>query len=105
MSLLRIVDQENSGLVGSLGEGTIAKLDTAEGESIEVDIEHQVVQKTEVVEGKTVGKLPQVVYTALERMIHIPHLVLRQKWLVEEETVMRSVSKNVSMMRSQTDRW
>ena len=86
-------------MVGSLGEGTIEKLDTAEGGRIEVDIEHRAVQKMEFVADKTVGKLPQVVYTALERMIHIPHLVLRQKWLVEEETVTHSVSTSVSMMR------
>lgn len=54
------------------------------GENIEVDIERLVVQRTEVVGGKTVGKLPQVVYTVLERMIHIPHLVIHHKWLVEE---------------------
>ena len=99
VNLLRSVDQGNSGLVDSPGEGTTGMRDTAEGESTEVDIEHQVVQRTEVVEGKTVGKLPQVVYTALERMIHIPHLVLRQKWLVGEETVMYSVTKSVSMRR------
>jgi len=88
--LLRIVDQENFGLAGNLVEETIATPDTAGVESIVVDIEHRVVQRTGVVGGTTVGKLPQVVYTALERMIHIPHLVLRQKWLVEEGTVRHS---------------
>lgn len=56
-----------------------------------VDIEHREAQKMEVVEDKTADKLPQVVYTALERMIHIPHLVLRQKWLVEEGTATHSL--------------
>ena len=66
------------------------RADTAAEENIEVGTERPVARRTEVVEGKTVGKLPQVVYTALERMIHIPHLVLRQKWLVEEGTVRHS---------------
>jgi hypothetical protein len=73
--LLQIVDQGNFGLVDIRG-GTIEKPDTAVVEHIGADIEHLVGQRMEVVEGKTVGKLPQVVYTALERMIHIPHLVI-----------------------------
>jgi hypothetical protein len=79
----------------------IGKLGIAAVESIGVDIERPVVQRRGVVEGKTVGKLPQVVYTALERMIHIPHLVIRQKWLVGEETARHSVDNSVSIMRVQ----
>jgi hypothetical protein len=52
-------------LVG-IREGTIAKQSTAAGENTGVDIEHREAQKMEVVEDKTAGKLPQVVYTALE---------------------------------------
>lgn len=44
----------------------IAKPSTAAGENTVVDIEHREVQRMEVVGGKTAGKLPQVVYTALE---------------------------------------
>jgi hypothetical protein len=63
--LLQTVDQGNFDLVG-IREGTIAKQSTAAGENTVVDIEHREAQKREVVEDKTAGKLPQVVYTALE---------------------------------------
>lgn len=66
-------------------EEMIERQDTAVGEKIEVDIGHQVVQRMEVAEGMTVGKLPQVVCTALERMIHIPHLVIHHRLLAKGE--------------------
>jgi hypothetical protein len=86
-------------LAGIREEGRIGRLDAAEEENIGAGIEHRVVQRTKVVGCKTVGKLPQVVCTALERMIHIPHLVFRQKWLVEEGKAMHSADKGLSMVR------
>lgn len=86
MILHQIVDQGNFVAAGIRAEGMTARRNTVAGGSIEVDIERLEVQKMEVVEGMTVGKLPQVVYTVLEKMIHIPHLVIRQNWLVEEGT-------------------
>ena len=85
MILPQIADQGNFAVASGNREGeTTVRADTAAEENIEVGIERPVARRTEVVEGKTVGKLPQVVYTALERRIHIPHLVIRHKWLVEE---------------------
>jgi hypothetical protein len=102
---LQIVDLGNFGLAGTQGEGTIERPDTAGEENIEVDIGHRVAQRTEVVEDTTVGKLPQVVYTVLERKIHNPHLVFRQMWLVEEEKEKHSVGTFVRTMQESERGW
>jgi hypothetical protein len=86
-------------LAGIREEGRIGRPDIAEEEYIGAGTEHLVVQRKGVVGGKTVGKLPQVVCTVLERMTHMPHLVFRQKWLVEEEKAMHSADNSVSMAR------
>jgi hypothetical protein len=96
---LQIADRGNFVVAaGNREEEMIARGDTAVEENIGVGIEHLAVQRTEVVENKTVGKLPQVVYTALERMIHIPHLVIRHKWLVEEEKARHSGKESATVM-------
>jgi hypothetical protein len=50
--------------------------------SIVVDTKRQVKRRTEVVDQRAVGKLLQVVYKALVKMIHNPHLVYCHMQLV-----------------------
>jgi hypothetical protein len=70
--------------VGEIQEGMIVVQRIDVEERIGVGIEHLVAPKKVAVEEKAVGKLPQVVRTVLVRMIHIPHLVNRYKWIVAE---------------------
>ena len=90
-------DLDNVVGVGEIQEGMIVVQRIVVEERIGVGIERLVAPRKVAVEEKAVGKLPQVVRTVLVRMIHIPHLVNRYKWLVGEGKESHSATKRISI--------
>jgi hypothetical protein len=87
-------------VVGIPKVGSFAAEGTAGAERTEVEIGHRVGLRRVVVKHMAVGKLPQAANTALVKMIHNPHLVVkRHMWLGEQYRERRSV--NTVSLRSE----
>lgn len=83
------------------GEG-IAGEGIAAAEKTEVGIGHRVGLIKVVVMHMAVGKLPQAANTALVRMIHNPHLVVKSRMWLGEQYKETHCSVDTVSLRSET---